>query len=98
MSDNVSLKKSKTTTTTRNKQKSTKPTESDEQSSSSLSTTTSSRQEDDTIVSNGKEKICNKTCRSKRWSKSRHKYSGPPSIDPENSVAPLFVSNILDKI
>lgn len=54
---------------------------------------------DGVLSSQGKDnKICNKSCRSKRWTKSRHKYTGPPSIDPDQSVAPLFVSNILDKL
>lgn len=41
---------------------------------------------------------CNKNCRGRRWPKSRHKHKGPTSIEQNDSVAPLLVSNLLDKL
>lgn len=48
---------------------------------------------ENSILSDG-----NKHCRSRRWSKTRHKHRGPPNIEPNDSVAPFLVSNLLDKL
>lgn len=55
-------------------------------------TTTSTVDNSNTITD------CNKYCRGRRWSKIKHKHKGPSHMEPTNSVAPLLVSNLLDKL
>lgn len=46
--------------------------------------------------SGNRDNSFNKICR--KWTKYRHKHNGPPNIDPENRIVPLFVTNIMDKL
>jgi hypothetical protein len=56
------------------------------QAPSSTAATTSSPQPD-----------C-KNSRCKSWSKKRHKSKEPPNIEPNDSITPFIVSNMLDKL